>query len=41
MRASLSPGGSERLVLAQVADAEVGEVALGLLDERVDDGLVV
>lgn len=36
-----SPGGSESLVLAEVADREVREVASSLLDERVDDGLVV
>lgn len=36
-----SPGSSESLVLAEVADREVREVASSLLDERVDDGLVV
>jgi hypothetical protein len=36
-----APSSAERLVLAVVADGEVGEVAAGLLDEGSDDGLIV
>lgn len=34
-------GGTERLVLAQVADCNVGKVAPGLLDEWCHLGVVV
>lgn len=36
-----SAGGTERLVLAQVADGDVGEVAPGLFDEGGHLGVVV
>ena len=34
-------GGAQRLVLAQVLDAQAGELGRGVLDEVAEDGLVV